>query len=222
MYCLLVDLLVCACIGRLCCSSCVFFPFLWGCWRKNKNKNKADRAYTEFSAALCLPVRRSDESFSGPLAPTPPRFLIWCVPLDIVQIVDLCALSSLCISQYVYSTWVCMAVVVLIFILTLNRYLFWVFFLHDWNEGRCKSVINVRTSGMFPWHRCFTQAVLPVFYASWMCHNKYILHTSHKIHIYSLLARDSVRARIHKGYIQCVAFLTVKLHIYDVTSKEII
>lgn len=103
-----VDL--CACIGHLCFSSCGFF---------------FGAVVDDVKSRLCLHWVQCCSVFDpamnllfAPLTPFSVSYF-WCVPLDIVQTVDYRAVWSLCISQYVYSTWVCMAVVVIIFILIL-------------------------------------------------------------------------------------------------------
>lgn len=155
-------------------------------------------------------------------------FLPWCVPLDIVQTVDYRAVwsfvyISICI-QYVS---VCVAVVVIIFILILIDIYFFV--LHDWYKGRCKSVINVWTSGMFAQHRCFTQAVFPVSHALWMCHKKCILYKFYRIHVF--ITRHALtqwawqRTLLHTRTIETNSvwpFIKLFFFIDSITIKEII
>lgn len=125
---------------------------------------KADCAYTEFSAALCYLF---DPAMTLLFAPTHFCFLFWCVHLDIVQTVGYRTVWNLCISQYIYSMWVCMAVLVIIFILSII-YIYLFFCMID-NKGRCKSVVKVKWSGMLIIVTSFCRAVFPVIHALWMC-----------------------------------------------------
>lgn len=95
MYCLLVDL--CAWIGhwRLCFSFGAIVAYVWS------------RSCLHWVQWCSLPFAKF---FICPPVRFPP-----CVALDGIQTVNSCAVWYLCISWYVYSTWACMAVVVVTF-----------------------------------------------------------------------------------------------------------
>lgn len=125
-----------------------------------------------------LPVRPSYQSFYLP--PIPYCFLFCCVSLDIVQTVDYRAVWSLCISQYVYSTWVCMAVVVIIFHTNTNRYLF-LFCMIDTKAGASQLLMSDQVG-------CSCNiAVLPKLCFLWFMHCECVMTSAYKfyrIHVF--------------------------------------
>lgn len=101
-------------------------------------------------------------------------FFFKCVPLDIVQTVDNRTVWSLCISQYVYRKWVCMAVVVIIFVLILVD----IYFCFAWLIQR-----QVQVNYPIKWDVCVTSLLHCCVYLKlcslWSMHCEYVIRNAY-------------------------------------------
>ena len=183
---------------------------------------------TQSSVLLCATCLTQQWFFYFPPEPLF-CFLLWCVPLDIVQTVDYRAVwsfvyISICI-QYV-SVCVC-GCSGDYFHTNTNRYLF-LFCMIDTKAG-ASQLFNVWSSGMFAQHRRFTQAVFPMSHALWMCHKKCILYKFYRIHVFitrhALTQWEWQCTLLHKGTIETSGvwpFIKFFFFIDSITIKEII